>query len=138
MPSRIKLKGRRKDGRFMGIPHIVLDHPDYIGLSTKSKALLIEIAYQYNGKNNGDMSVALTVLKKRGWKRNATISDAVNELLNAGLIVRTRVGQFQNPYSRCALYALSWQPINEFPDKGLEVGPTITPPRKFSMEKLGT
>jgi len=108
MSSRLKLKGRREDGRFMGIPHVVLDHPDYIGLSTKAKALLVEIAYQYNGRNNGDMTVAFKILKERGWKRNATISEGVKELMNANLVVRTREGQFQNPFSRCALYALSW------------------------------
>jgi len=134
MPSRIKLKGRREHGRFMGIPHVVLAHPDYYRLTTKAKALLIEIAYQYNGKNNGDMTVALKILRDRGWKRNATISEAVKELMEANLIIRTREGQFQNPFSRCALYAITWQRIDECLGKDLGVNPTSTPPRKFSLD----
>ena len=133
--TRLKIKGRRNQGRFMGIPHIVLENPDYYNLSTKSKALLIEIAYQYNGKNNGDMTVARKILKTRGWNRNATITSAIKELMAANLIVRTREGFFQNPASRCALYALSWHPIDACDGKDLDVSPTITPPRKFSLER---
>ena len=133
--TRLNIKGRRNQGRFMGIPHIVLENPDYYNLSTKSKALLIEIAYQYNGKNNGDMTVARKILKARGWNRNATITSAIKELMTANLIVRTREGFFQNPSSRCALYALSWHPIDVCDGKDLDVSPTITPPRKFSLER---
>ena len=57
----------------IGFVLIVLENPDYYNLSTKSKALLIEIAYQYNGKNNGDMTVARKILKTRGWNRDATL-----------------------------------------------------------------
>ncbi|MFQ3325324.1 MAG: hypothetical protein ACI90U_003162 [Pseudomonadales bacterium] len=135
MGNKNKTKDRRGYGQFMGIPHVVLEHSDYIDLSTKAKALFVEIAYQYNGHNNGDMTVAFKILKKRGWKRNATISAAVKELLGANLIIKTREGRFQHPFSRCALYALTWQSIDDFSDKGLEVSPTATAPRKFSLER---
>jgi hypothetical protein len=135
MISRYKAKGRRETGRFVALPHSVLSSTDYIGLTTKSKALLVDFAYQYNGRNNGDLTAALAILSKRGWKRNATISSAANELMTANMIIRTREGKFQNPHSRCALYALSWQSIDECSGKNLEVNPTTTPPRKFSLEK---
>jgi hypothetical protein len=108
---------------------------DYTGLSYKSKALLLDISLQYNGRNNGDLTVALAVLRNRGWKRQATISEAVKELLDADLIIRTREGQFRNPHSQCALYAITWQPIDECNGKDLCVNPTTTAPRKFSFEK---
>ena len=78
----------------------------------------------------------MAILRDRGWKRDATISVAVKELMNADLIIRTREGKFQNPHSRCALYAIAWHPIDECIGKDLEVGSTIAPPRKFSLEKL--
>ena len=135
MVSRIKAKGRRETGRFVAFPHAVMKTEDYTGLSYKSKALLLDIALQYNGRNNGDLTVALAVLRNRGWKRQATISEAVKELLDADLIIRTREGQFRNPHSQCALYAITWQPIDECNGKDLCVNPTTTAPRKFSFEK---
>ena len=62
MVSRIKAKGRRETGRFVAFPHAVMKTEDYTGLSYKSKALLLDIALQYNGRNNGDLTVALAVL----------------------------------------------------------------------------
>ena len=135
MASRMKVKGRRITGRFIGLPHVVVKNKDYIELSYKSKALLIDLTLQYNGSNNGDLTVALAILRNRGWKRQATIGEAVKELLDANLIIRTREGQFRNPHSRCALYAITWQPINDCNDKDLCVNPTTTAPRKFSFEK---
>jgi hypothetical protein len=133
--KREKIKGRKESGRFVGLPFCVLKSNDYIDLSYKSKALLIDLALQYNGKNNGDLTAAFAILKKRGWVREATIFSAVQELILANLIIRTREGKFQNPHSRCALYALAWQPIDECNGKDLDIGPTVTPPRKFSLEK---
>ena len=132
---REKAKNRKETGRFAQLPHVVLNSADYISLSYKSKALLVDLVYQYNGKNNGDLTAALGFLKTRGWVRSATISSAANELLEANLIIKTREGRFQNPHSRCALYAITWQPINECEGKDLEVRATSTPPRKFSLEK---
>ena len=132
---REKTKNRKETGRFAQLPHVVLNSADYISLSYKSKALLVDLVYQYNGKNNGDLTAALGFLKTRGWVRSATISSAANELLEANLIIKTREGRFQNPHSRCALYAITWQPINECEGKELEVRATSTPPRKFSLEK---
>lgn len=121
-------------GGFAGVPRIVMKTNDYASLSYKAKALLFELAYQYRGQNNGDLTVALSVLRCRGWKREATISDAVSELLSANMIVRTRDGRFSNPGSRCALYAITWRPVDECPQKHLSHPPTSRPPRQFSME----
>ena len=133
--QREKAKNRRESGRFILIPHAVLASSDYIRLSYKSKALLVDLVHQYNGRNNGDLTAALGTLKARGWVRSATLSSAANELMKVNLIIRTREGKFQNPHSRCALYAITWQPIDECEGKDLEVSPTSTPPRKFSLEK---
>lgn len=133
--KRRQVNGRNENGRFLLMPHCVMNSVDYIKLTTKSKVLLFDLAFQYNGKNNGNLTAAFAVMKKRGWVREATIFTAVQELMAANLIIRTREGKFQNPHSRCALYALTWQPINECIGKDLDIGPTQTPPRKFSLEK---
>ena len=56
---REKTKNRKETGRFAQLPHVVLNSADYISLSYKSKALLVDLVYQYNGKNNGDLTAAL-------------------------------------------------------------------------------
>jgi hypothetical protein len=133
--KRRQAKGRNENGRFLSIPHCVMNTFDYIKLTTKSKVLLFDLALQYNGKNNGNLTAAFAVMKKRGWVREATIFTAVQELMAANLIIRTREGKFQNPHSRCALYALTWKPIDECYGKNLDAAPTTTPLRKFSLEK---
>tara|TARA_R110001592_G_scaffold260282_1_gene524762 strand:+ start:89511 stop:89969 length:459 start_codon:yes stop_codon:yes gene_type:complete len=135
MTKRPNAKGRSYAPRgFAGIPRAVMETNDFQQLSYKSQALLIQLAYQYRGSNNGDLTVAFFVLKKRGWKREATISKAVKELLDAKLILKARDGRFLNPGARCALYALIWQPIDECIGKELEISPSRTAPRKFSFE----
>ena len=132
MISRRKVKGRAERGSFMAIPHVVMSHPDYINLSYKSKVLLFDLAFQFRGKNNGDLTAAPSVLRKRGWVRANTISDAIKELIEANLIIRTREGRFMNPHSRCALYALTWHQIDECYNKDLDVCPTTSPNRRFT------
>lgn len=92
------------------LPAVVLNHPDFIGLSYPAKALLLDVGAQYNGFNNGDLCAAHSVLKERGWKSNDTRTRALNELLKARLLVQTKFGGLNaGPH----LYALTWQPIDE-------------------------
>lgn len=132
--ARKKRNPKNKSGRFVAIPHAVMDSESFTQLGGSAVKLLLDIAYQYNGSNNGDFTVAYGYLKKRGWRSKGTISKAVEELRNANLIQKTRQGKFQNPNACCDLYAITWQAIDECSGKFLEVAPTTTPPRKFSIE----
>ena len=91
---REKTKNRKETARFTAFPHVVLRSSDYIGLSYKSKSLIVDLVYQYNGRNNGDLTAALGYMQSRGWKRSATLNDAVKELMEANLVLRTREGKF--------------------------------------------
>lgn len=137
--NRDKVKSRGDGGGGHGaIPRVVWEHPDYFNRSGSAVKLLVDMACQYNGRNNGNLTVAHSVLVKRGWSSKGTIVKATQELLAAGLIICTREGRFINPGGRCALYALAWKPIDECPGKGLNAAPTITPPRKFSLGDIKT
>ena len=124
-------KGKRAGQSFAAIPRGVMDNPDYKSVSGNGVKLLVELAYQYRGYNNGDLTTAFSVLKNRGWSSRQTIDRAKKELLKHGLILQTREGKFLNPGGRCALYALTWLPVDECQGKDLEVKPTNTPPRTF-------
>ena len=135
-------KGMKPNGRgqhyprgFAGIPRIVLDTDDFRQLPATAKVVLFALAYQYQGNNNGDLTAAHSVIKRWGIASKTTLGNAVETLLKADLIVRTREGRFLNPGGQCALYALTWQPIDECNGK-LDVAATRRPPRAFSLEKI--
>ena len=125
--TRKKAKGRGGSPPFFQLYHKLLDSPRYINLSHTAKSLLIDIARQYNGHNNGDLCVTLTVMEKRGWTSNSTMRRALNALLEAELILLTRQGSI----NKCSLYALSWLAIDECDGK-LDVISTRTPPFPLS------
>lgn len=110
-----------------------MENLDYISLPGNAVKLLNELAYQYRGHNNGDLTCAWSVMKKRGFTSKGTLQRAIKLLLEKQLIVITREGRFLNPGGVCALYALTWQPIDECKGK-LDVNSTIVPIRKFSIE----
>ena len=124
---------------FAGIPRVVMESEDYKNLSGNAVKLLLTLAYQYRGHNNGDLTAAFSILQKKfGFTARGVIKRAVEQLLDANLIIQSRPSMFLNPGGQCALYALLWQPIDDCPGKRLEIKPTITPLRKFSMEKNST
>lgn len=128
--SREKAKGR-KDGNksYAGIPRHVMKTTDFRNLSGNAVRLLLWLAFNYYGKNNGDLSATHTQAKEWGLAGKDTLAKALKELMASRMITRTREGMFTNPGGKCALFALTWLPIDECPGKDLTVGPTRTPPR---------
>lgn len=137
--SRRKTKSRSdSNGGYGALYRHVWNHPDYHNLSGNAVKLLMDLACQFNGHNNGDLTIAFSILSKRGWRSKGTIRRATRELLEAGMIVQTREGRFLNPGGVCDLYAVTWKPIDECPGKQLTLEPTNTPLRKFSLEDIRT
>lgn len=130
--SRNKIRGRGKSPPFVRLFHKLLDHPDYISLSHPAKALLIDVMRQYNGHNNGDFCVTLSLLSKRGWTSNDTLRRALNQLLASGLLIQSRQGGRNYP----SLYAITFEPINDCGGK-IEIAPTQAAPRPLSLSSLG-
>lgn len=109
-----KRKSKARDGsRFLALPYTVLDSPSYLALGFSARALLLDIARQFNGSNNGKLVICDKALKPRGWNSKDTIYRARAELLNAGLLMETRKGQKPN---KASWYALTWHPLDWMPD----------------------
>jgi hypothetical protein len=121
-------KGYKVDfggGRVLALPYRLLAHYAFDNLTPKAIAVLIKLARNYNGRNNGDLSCTAEMLAKGRPMDAKTLASALQELLDAGLIVRTRAyrkGREQG-MARCALYAITWAAIDECPGKDLEVRP---------------
>lgn len=116
------------------LPHAVMDSEDFRRMSGSAHKILMELIRQYRGSNNGDLSATFAQASEWGIGSKSTLVNALEELQARNLIVRTREGRFTNPGGCCSLYALTWLPINECDGK-LDVSPTTTPPRKFSLER---
>nr|WP_298168353.1 hypothetical protein [uncultured Pseudomonas sp.] len=130
-----KSKGRSPAGTFAALPHAVMDSESFRALSGGALKVLLGLLRQYRGSNNGDLSATLSQAKAWGVNSTSTLTTALKELQERNLIVRTREGRFTKPGGCCALYALNWQPIDLCEGK-LEVQPTTTAPRKFSLERI--
>ena len=131
--KRWKHQGRSDGPSFIQIPHYVLQSPQWAGLKGGAVKALMELAGQYRGSNNGDLSAPLTTATERGWGGPTTLVKWLGELERLGWIIRTRQG---GRHSGCNLYAVTWWPINESP-KHQEAG-TRTPPNTWKKIEVGT
>ena len=103
-------KDKRDAGPFRAIPSSVLDGRAYLNCSPHARMLLFDLFALYSGSNNGDLSVAWSRMKPRGWRSEATLHKAKKELLESGLIVQTRMGARPN---KCSLYAITCYALDE-------------------------
>jgi len=112
--SYAKAKARKTKGQFVNIPHSVLEDERFMRLSSKARALLIDMCHQirfgkHGIKNNGDLCTAWGYMQKRGWGSAGTVHAAKNELIDSGWLIQTRQGGKRKP----SLYAIAWLRINE-------------------------
>lgn len=108
--AKIRLPKRSKNEPFLAIPKALIESTKLNGLSGVAVKLLIQIAVQYTGSNNGDLQASFCVFKYKGWKSSDTFNRALKELVDNGYLVRTRQGRFPNV---CSLFALTWKDIDE-------------------------
>ena len=104
-----KRSNRKKTGAWL--PNEVLQSQAYKDLSCGTKSVLIALAAQYRGENNGDLSVSVTVLTPYGITSPDTIWRAEKRLRQHRLLKRTRQGMKLR--STPSLYALTWWPIDK-------------------------
>ena len=109
MSKRERAKGRRGRVSFLGLPKQVITSDAYNQLSAWSVKLLVDVAKQYYGSNNGDFHAAWSILREQGWHSKGTLSRAIKELIDKGFLELTR----QGGKNRCSLYAVTWESIDE-------------------------
>lgn len=94
----------------------------YARLSPAALKALIDLYTQFRGKNNGDLCAAWPIMAPRGWTSKSALAKAVQELLDGGWIIVTRMGG--NRVAR--LYAVTWLGIDHCDGK-LDVKPNPVP-----------
>ena len=107
-----KFKGSKYTESFTGIVHSVFESSAFAALSPHACKLLLELAGQYRGNNNGNLTVAWSVVSKRGWRSRSTLWRCKAELIKAGFVYVTRKGHMP---STCELLALTWFALDVSP-----------------------
>lgn len=107
--KRVKLTGKGKAPTFLGIPHYIIDSAEWGALSGNGAKLLIDLARQYQGRNNGNFEATWERMSARGWASKATVQKTLQSLESDGWIFKTRQGGRDR---RCSLYAVTWWSID--------------------------
>jgi hypothetical protein len=105
------VKRAKIKGRFVALPHSVLESDQFVGLNHASVRLLLLIAKQYRGDNNGRLVACPSYFEPLGWRSRASATRCLDELIKSRLICRVRIGTRQVP----AWYALAWWPCDWAP-----------------------
>jgi hypothetical protein len=119
--SRNKFKGtaaKSIGGQFLKLPYVVLKSNAYRALSHPARSLLMDIAMQFAGHNNGSLVACKKYLLPLGWSSADTVSRATKELVNRGLLMETRKGARPN---KAAWFALAWLDLDI--QTGLDIDP---------------
>ena len=114
--SRTKKKFTNNPGGYITIDRYVIRCEAFKLLRSSSIKLLVLMSHDYNGKNNGDISVPFS--KYKGFFRSSqTLFNARDELERLGFIAVNAYGGMSYGGTKLpTLYALTWLPVDDFVD----------------------
>lgn len=121
--NRRKITGRQPSDTFVRLPHSMMRHPSFFALGGAAMKMLLFLASQYNGRNNGDLSATKAMVEAASVCAASKSKELLGQLEEAGFIVQTRHGIKK----QCHLYAVTWLGIDRCPGKNLEIA--AGPPR---------
>jgi hypothetical protein len=120
----------RDGGRFLALPHVVMESDAFKSLTGQQIKLLLDIAMQLTAGNvnNGRLSASWRYLsEERSWTSKDTIRRGLTALEERGLVFCTRKGRMPNV---AAWYAVTWAPLTHH--DGMDVGPQSLPRGAYS------
>jgi hypothetical protein len=105
-------KHRRLNKR-IDAPHVrlyrwLLDAPAYLSLTCAARAVLVEIARNYDGMNNGRIGLSVRRVSERCNIARGTASRAFTELQERGFIECTTKGAFSRKVQHASEWRLTW------------------------------
>lgn len=111
---------------FVSIPKDVLLSPEFAALPTSSKALMLDLAAQYTGKNNGRLCPAFKAMQRSGWTAPNTLQRAKLALIECSFVVLTRKG---HPPRTTEWIGFTWWKLDY--DRSMDVDPRQFPYLNF-------
>ncbi|WP_439257632.1 hypothetical protein [Lonepinella sp. BR2271] len=129
MSKTMNHKGRRKTDPFVALPKNMMNSTAFKRLSPVENKVFIHLCAEYNGKNNGNITLPYNRVNEFDLSRQ-TLSKALKSLTEKGFIKVSRQGE----RGKLSLYALTHLEINECLNKyGLSVH-HLKPTTKASNE----
>ena len=108
--GRMLRNGRnRGGGQFVRLDHDLIMSPAWEGLSTQARAVLIQVAKRYNGRNNGTLGASVRDMATECRINKNTASKALGELIDAGFLELAQAGSFSFKKRHAAEYRLTWE-----------------------------
>lgn len=98
-------------GLYAPIDHTVIDSAAFADLSHSAVRVLLTIARQWNGINNGWLQATFSYCHKKGVGSEHTLQQAVESLIAHGFIYRTRGHGMIDGENIAARYAITWRPL---------------------------
>jgi len=95
---------------YAAIEHRVIDSHAFADLTGGAVRVLLVVARQHDGRNNGHLHAAYSYMRKRGIGSEHTLQSAIDQLIAHGLLYRTRSHGANGVWAR---YALTWLPIHD-------------------------
>jgi len=123
-------------GQILAIPRVVKRSTAFIACSMLARALLLELADQHNGSNNGRLHISYIYLKEKGFRSKHQIAKGRDELLERNLIIQTKQGGLpirtggKTTFAGASWFALTWLHISNF--VGLDLRPSDYHPGKWA------
>jgi hypothetical protein len=97
------------EGRFVALPHSVLDDPAFRGMSSAAKVVVLAVAHLFDGKNNGQLGFGERSGEKWGLSQKTT-RRALAEGRVAGFLIKTQAASFTSKRLQ-AEWAIAWQKL---------------------------
>ena len=116
MAKKSNKRPKRISGGYLSIPWAVFDSVAFKGSTAAARSLMIALARQANGFNNGHLQMTQSWMKEMGYTNLQQNKNARDELIERGLIVYTRRGGLN---MGAHYFALTWLDISNF--SGLDI-----------------
>lgn len=113
------------------IPITLLRHPNFTRLSPYANKLVMDLARQFSGFNNGYLCASWALMKDCGWRSSHTVQLAMLECEHYRILKRTRQGGLNKP----TLHGFTFRRIDEKHGKPLDVRPTMVPSNEWKEER---
>lgn len=109
--------GRFEPGEtFAAVPVEILRSEAYAALPDYAVRVLLAVAGQFRGQNNGNLSMSIRTAREHGIRSAWKVQAGLRLLLDVGLVEMTRPGKYSHGRGICALYAVTWKTINITPE----------------------
>lgn len=124
-------KPRDAKGKYIRVYVDLLNSPAWRCLKSGSKALFVDLRAKLNGSNNGNISAALSDMKRLGWTSSGPLSRGLYELRSLGFIEVTREGGLRQGSRVPTLYRFTDLETYEHQKLGVLAMPETNGYRKF-------